>query len=379
MSTDLRDHIQQGDLHFLDGLRPAGTIASQRWFGGKSRGRAGMRESSTRASCRASPRSLAFAIVEVRYGLQSHDLYHLPLGFRPDCGQLERASIIAATRRVDGLRRARGSRPGPRESSTWSPTTATLDIGEATLLFRSTGDSGTASATVPRSGRWVRSSRIARDVIDERLALKVYRRIEAGDESGARDPSLPHRTRVRAHRSARGLHLLRGGGPSRRRSRSCSSSSPPRGTGGALALGHARFAIRGGSPRIPAGSARSRRTSTTLSPPIPVDPHFAPEEPSTEALALISASIDEEIEQVLLRPCRTSPQFAPVRGRGEEVPRPAALAHAHRQRGQGHPPSRRLPPRAGALDDGRGLADPRLRGRAGPLGAGPAAQALATA
>ena len=29
------------------------------------------------------PPILAFAIVEVRYGLQTHDLYHLPLGFRP--------------------------------------------------------------------------------------------------------------------------------------------------------------------------------------------------------------------------------------------------------------------------------------------------------
>ena len=37
MSADLRDRIQQGDLHFLDGLVLLGTIASQRWFGGKSR------------------------------------------------------------------------------------------------------------------------------------------------------------------------------------------------------------------------------------------------------------------------------------------------------------------------------------------------------
>ena len=30
----------------------------------------------------------------------------------------------------------------------------------------------------------------------------------------------------------------------------------------------------------------------------PSDPHFSPEEPSTESLALLSASIDEEIEGV---------------------------------------------------------------------------------
>ena len=36
----------------------------------------------------------------------------------------------------------------------------------------------------------------------------------------------------------------------------------------------------------------------------PTDPHFAPEEPSTEALGLLSASIDEEIEHVFASPPR---------------------------------------------------------------------------
>ena len=37
------------------------------------------------------PPILAFAIVEVRYGLQTHDLYHLPLGFRPSDDGWERS------------------------------------------------------------------------------------------------------------------------------------------------------------------------------------------------------------------------------------------------------------------------------------------------
>ena len=49
----------------------------------------------------------------------------------------------------------------------------------------------------------------------------------------------------------------------------------------------------------------------------PADPHFAPEEPSSEALALLSASIDEEIEQVFVAP--DLPAVAPVTGRGEDV------------------------------------------------------------
>ena len=50
----------------------------------------------------------------------------------------------------------------------------------------------------------------------------------------------------------------------------------------------------------------------------PTDPHFAPEEPSSEALALLSASIDEEIEQVFTTlPVRDV--LEPIAGRGEEV------------------------------------------------------------
>ena len=50
----------------------------------------------------------------------------------------------------------------------------------------------------------------------------------------------------------------------------------------------------------------------------PSDPHFAPEDPSTEALALLSASIDEEIEQVFAS-LPDIPALERVRGRGEEV------------------------------------------------------------
>ena len=36
-SSELQTRIERGDLQFLDGLVLLGTIASQRWFGGKSR------------------------------------------------------------------------------------------------------------------------------------------------------------------------------------------------------------------------------------------------------------------------------------------------------------------------------------------------------
>jgi trehalose synthase-fused probable maltokinase len=48
------------------------------------------------------------------------------------------------------------------------------------------------------------------------------------------------------------------------------------------------------------------------------DPDFAPEEPSAEALALLTATVDEEIEAIFLDLPAIDP-VAPIAGRGEEV------------------------------------------------------------
>jgi trehalose synthase-fused probable maltokinase len=48
------------------------------------------------------------------------------------------------------------------------------------------------------------------------------------------------------------------------------------------------------------------------------DPDFAPEEPSGEALAILTATVDEEIETIFLDLPDTEP-LAPILGRGEEV------------------------------------------------------------
>jgi maltokinase len=49
------------------------------------------------------------------------------------------------------------------------------------------------------------------------------------------------------------------------------------------------------------------------------DPAFAPEEPSEETLALLTATIDEQIEQVFLDLPDDDPDVAPIAGRAEEV------------------------------------------------------------
>ena len=151
--------IDEGDLHFLDGLVLLGTIASQRWFGGKSRDVLDARVLDAGVAP-GGPPLLAFAIVEVRYGLQSHDLYHLPLGFRPEADDWKE-SIVAETRgwtvydAIADPELVRGIVGLMRRE-------ATLTSPEATLLFRSTGDPGEPGEHSRRSGRWASSSRTAR-------------------------------------------------------------------------------------------------------------------------------------------------------------------------------------------------------------------------
>ncbi|MGH2839834.1 MAG: hypothetical protein ACRDKY_03290, partial [Solirubrobacteraceae bacterium] len=51
----------------------------------------------------------------------------------------------------------------------------------------------------------------------------------------------------------------------------------------------------------------------------PSDPAFAPEEPGREALSLLTATIDEQIERVFLDLPQGDERVAPIAGRGEEV------------------------------------------------------------
>ena len=81
----------------------------------------------------------------------------------------------------------------------------------------------------------------------------------------------------------------------------------------------------------------------------PTDPAFAPEEPSDESLALLTATIDEEIERVFLDLPDTE-AVAPIAGHAAEVRDRLQLLSARRRARQAHPHPRRPAPRA---DDAR--------------------------
>jgi trehalose synthase-fused probable maltokinase len=59
------------------------------------------------------------------------------------------------------------------------------------------------------------------------------------------------------------------------------------------------------------------------------DPTFCPEDPSTESLALLTATVDEEISRIFVELPEDVEALDPIRGRGEEVRESLALlSHA---------------------------------------------------
>ncbi|MEO5575662.1 MAG: phosphotransferase [Gaiellaceae bacterium] len=311
MTSDLKSRIASGDLHFLDGLVLLGTIASQRWFGGKSKDVLDARVLDA-AVTQGEPPILALAVVEVRYGLQTHDLYHLPLGFRPT-GDGWRESLIAETEgwvAYDAI----ADPELARRMLELMRTDSVLETGEATIVFRSTGELPAEIESSRAMGGEQSNSSL---VLDERLVLKLYRRIAPG-----MNPELEV-LRFLTERGFEHTAALEGfiayeGRPLEATLAIVQEFVPSKGDGWKLALD----TLAGGEPNwLPERARRLGEVTALLHNALasdPSDPQFAPEEPSTEALALLSASIDEEIESVFTSLPETE-ALEHVRGRGEEV------------------------------------------------------------
>jgi len=320
MTADLQGRIESGDLQFLDGLVLLGMIAAQRWFGGKSRDVLDARVLDA-GVVPGGPPILAFAIVEVRYGLQSHDFYHLPLGFRPSEDTWEQQAVVAETEgwvAYDAVADPELACRMIELIRAGEP----LDLGEATIVFSGSEALPDEIETVRPMGAEQSNSSL---VLDERFALKLYRRIEPG-----MNPEL-ELLRFLTYRDFPHVAALEGyisyeGRPLEVTLAILQRFVPSRGDAWAIALD-----TLGSEPGwLPARARRLGEVTAALHNALgsdPTDPHFAPEEPSTESLALLSASIDEEIEHVFAA-LPDIPALAPVAGRGEEVrDRLRTLAH----------------------------------------------------
>ena len=247
-------------------------VSDARWFGAKGR----VAEAAEVVDVPLEDDAVALAIVEVRFQAGTHEHYLVAL----DDGD----EIVDAFERPEVATRI------------------------ATL------------AGVPAEGARVRPVEVEQSnssvVLDERLVLKLYRRLEPGtnpelellrfltDRNFPNIPPLEGWAELEGHPMDATLAILQ------RFVRS-------RGDGWTIALD--TLATEPGW--LPARAARLGEVTAALHTALGsdfADPSFAPEEPSFEALALLSASVDEEIEQVFLD-LPDNEALAPIAGRGEEV------------------------------------------------------------
>jgi maltokinase len=310
--SDLRERIEAGDLAFLDGVGLLAALASQRWFGAKSRDVLDARILSA-ATAPGGPPLLSLAIVEVRFGLQTHELYQLALGFRP----AEEGWKDAVVGEVGGWT-AYDALADPqlaRELVGLMRRGASLSLQEASVSFHSVGEANAGGELARARPMGVEQSNTS-VVLDERLVLKLYRRLEAGT-----NPEL-ELLRFLTEKGFANIAALEGWGEVEGRPLDATLAIlqefvRARGDGWTLALD----TLESEPGWLPARAGRLGEVSALMHNTLASDsgdPSFAPEEPSTESLALLSASIDEEIEQVFLHlPERES--LAPIAGRGEEV------------------------------------------------------------
>ena len=206
--------------------------------------------------------------------------------------------------------------------------------------------------------------------------LKVYRRLARRRQPGARAAALPDRARLRERARSCSAPTSTPAARSTRRSASSPASCPPSATAGrsrssSLAGDPSRFLERLERLGEVTGSMHVLLASDSS------DPSFAPEEPSAESLALVAATLDEEIEAVFAH-LPESEVLAPIAGLGEEVRERLRVLSRMTDRGRVIRHPRQLPPRRPALD-GLRLDRARLRGAARSQRGRAPAQALAAA
>ena len=263
-------------------------LTEQRWFGSKSQDVADVRVLET-----VPVDGAELAIVEVSFHPGTHELYQLVLRAGEDAIG-DPGFVRALARLMDA--------------------DADIETEVGLVEFRHTGEPiGDVAAVRPMGAEQSNSSL----VLDDRIALKAYRRLGAGP-----NPELEV-LRFLTERGFENIAALRGWYAHTGRlidaTLGIAQEFVPGSTDGwdlalqDLRTAPRRFVERAGELGDVTGRLHAALASDAT------DPAFAPEETSAESLGLLNATVDEEIEQVFLDLPDGVPELAPIRGRGQEV------------------------------------------------------------
>ena len=306
-------------------------VTQQRWYGAKTRGVAHA-EVLDSAVLRTQEPQLALALVEVRYETGVHDLYQLLFSFREGEPGLDPLGDDPAL--------ARELVSAMRSGLTMQSADGVVEFG------RVEGFPGLAREL--GSPRAIDSEQSNTSIVfDDEVILKVFRRLEPGI-----NPELELLRFLTDHGfqniAALGGWYAYSGGPLATTLGILQEYVRDARDGWELALDELAVDPERFLGRLRRLGEVTGELHTVLASD-ETDPSFAPEIPSVESLALLTATVDEEIAQVFLSLPEDDERIAPIAGRGEEVREQLRLlTHAGHHRDE-HPRPRRLPPRADAL------------------------------
>jgi maltokinase len=298
------------DLAALDEEKLAEWLLNRRWFGSKARDVASIHVLDV-VPIDDGPPALAAALVEARYPGGTHDVYQLLLGMGSDdfddavvdeVGGVAVYDAFADPQACDllgGLLREGAEVHG--------------EHARIEFHWREDVDPPRPGANVRPMGAEQSNTSI---VYDDALVLKAFRRVEAGDNPelemlrflSARD--FPHVAELGGWYQYEGELMDATFGVVQR-------FVPNARDGWELALDELADDPERFVTRLRDLGAVIGRMHTVLASD-PTDPAFAPEEPSDESLALLTATIDEEIERVFLELPDTE-AVAPITGHAAEV------------------------------------------------------------
>jgi len=281
-------------------------VLAQRWYGSKSEEVASVRAVDAFPLRPGGEEPLlAVAVVEVRFAAGTHDLYNVPLGLRRGDGGFASADGWSAFDALEDEELVQALVELLRQQ-------ATVEHEGGTVQFCTIGDVGGAGSVRAMGSEQSNTS----VVLDERLVFKLYRRLEAGV-----NPEL-ELLRFLTEHGFPSIASLEGwaahvGQPLDATLAILQHYVPVRRDGWTFALEDLAAGGNGFVPLVRRLGEVTGRMHTVLSSE-PSDPAFAPEEPSAEALALIVARIDEEIEQVF-GSLPDLPELEPLEGRADQL------------------------------------------------------------
>ncbi|MCW3003317.1 MAG: hypothetical protein JWQ20_2615 [Conexibacter sp.] len=282
-------------------------VLAQRWFGSKSREVAHFRLLET---IPLTEQPLGIAVLQVEFLPGTHELYQLPIGARPEGEWSE--GVITVNEGM-AIYDAMSDADMVRQLVHLIGENTDISTAQGVAEFRALGSGlGEVSEVRPMGAEQSNSS----VVLDERLVLKAYRRLGAGPNPELEilrfltEREFPHVAALRGWygHSGRLIDATLG---------IVQDFLVGATDGWDLALADLREDPSRFLPRARALGEVTGRLHTVLGSENQ-DPAFAPEETSAEALGLLTATVEEEIEQVFVA-LPDEDELAPIRGRGEEV------------------------------------------------------------